>query len=199
MRKTLRSTLHLAVLVAVLFTAVGLSGCALDRRKTLTGVSETQFSNGVEPYFNVGPMTYQVQESRQLNPFSTEDVQFLSGVKGAQDISPDQFWYGVFLWAKNQSGRIADTASDFKLVDSSGTVYEPTALNPSINPYAWSGMALDPNGTEPGPDSTASLGFSGGQLILFKVNQSVYSNRPLTLEIYAPGTTTHPSQVSLDL
>ena len=36
-------------------------------------------------------------------------------------------------------------------------------------------------------DSTASNGSTGGGLILFKLNESVYSNRPLTLEIFAPG------------
>jgi hypothetical protein len=77
-------------------------------------------------------------------------------------------------------------------------VYHATALNPSINPYAWTSEALSQNQIEPLPDSTASNGSSGGGLILFKLNESVYSNRPLTLEIFQPGDP-KPAKVSLDL
>jgi hypothetical protein len=71
-------------------------------------------------------------------------------------------------------------------------------LNASINPYAWTSQLLSQNGIEPAADSTASEGPAGGSLILFKLNDSVYSNRPLTLLIFAPGST-KPSRVSLDL
>lgn len=188
-----------AVLVAVLALALAIGGCgSLTGRTTLKNVSQDELSAGGEPYFNAGPVTYQVQESRQLNPYSTEDVQFLTGVSGAQQLAPDQLWFGVFLWAKNQTKQAQQTADTFKLVDSAGTTYTPVTLNPSIDPYAWSQQTLQPDDTEPGADSTAGQGFTGGGLILFKVNNSVYSNRPLTLEIYAPGSST-PSKVSLDL
>ena len=57
---------------------------------------------------------------------------------------------------------------------------------------------LKPLGTEPAPDSTAYFGPTQGAELLFKLNNSVYSNRPLTLEIYPRGQD-HPSSVSLDL
>ncbi len=187
-------TIALVLLVA----AFTIAGCGLDARKTLSGVSQDELSSGGEPYFNVGPITYQVQESRQLNPFLTEDVQFLAGVQGAQNLPGDEFYFGVFLWAKNQTKQEQTTTNRFRLVDSSGGVYYPVPLNPSINPYAWSAQKLVPNGIQPDPDSTAAQGFAGGDLILFKLNESAYSNRPLTLDIYAPGAT-KPSTVSLDL
>ena len=37
-----------------------------------------------------------------------------------------------------------------------------------------------------------------GRLLLFKLPTAVYSNRPLTLQIHAPGQTS-PSTISLDL
>jgi hypothetical protein len=196
-KTSLKTTLRLTTLLAILIVGVTVAGCGLEQRTTLTGISETQFSNGVEPYFNVGGVTYQVQESRALNPFSTEDVQYLTGVAGAQNIGATQTWYAVFLWAKNQDRQTLPVATTFRLVDSSGTVYDPTTL-PAVNPYAWKPIALQQNSTEPNSNSTASEGPAGGGLILFKVNESVYSNRPLTLEIYAPGST-KPSKVSLDL
>jgi hypothetical protein len=55
-----------------------------------------------------------------------------------------------------------------------------------------------PSATVPGLDTQASYGPTQGGLLLFKLNSSVYSNRPLTLQIYAPGEPT-PVSISLDL
>jgi len=52
--------------------------------------------------------------------------------------------------------------------------------------------------TYPLENSTAYFGPTGGGLVLFKINTSAYSNRPLTLQIYAKGQPT-PSTISLDL
>ena len=193
-----KKTLRLPLLLAVAALAVGVSGCSVEHRTTETGVSQIELSAGGEPYFNVGPVTYQIQVSRQINPFDPVDVQYFAGVKNAQDLPGTQFWYGVFLWAKNQSGTDQTTADTFKLEDSYGDIYTPTVLNPSINPYAWTAETLDPDAVQPAAGTTASNGSTGGGLILFKLNETVYSNRPLTLEIFAPGST-KPSRVSLDL
>jgi hypothetical protein len=192
---TSKTTLRLVLVLTMGVLAVTLGGCA---RTTLTGVTQDQLSAGTEPYFNVGGVTYQVQISRQLNPFGSEDVQYLAGVQGAQSLPADQLWFGVFLWAKNQTKQIRNTSDTFEIVDSEGDVYHPEALNASVNPYAWTSQALSQNQIEPLADSTASSGSTGGGLILIKLNDSVYSNRPLTLEIFKPGDST-PSKVSLDL
>jgi hypothetical protein len=193
-----KNALRLPALLAVAALAVGLSGCSLEHRTNQTGVSQDELSAGGEPYFWAGPITYQVQISRQLNPFDTDDVQYLAGVTGAQDLGPQDFWYGIFLWAKNQTNRYVTTTDTFRLLDSSGQVFMPTPLNASVNPYAWTAQQLAPDGIEPAADSTASNGSAGGGMILFKLDQNVYSNRPLTLEVFAPGAT-KPSRVSLDL
>jgi hypothetical protein len=189
---------RLPLLLAVAALAVGVSGCGIEHRTDQSGVSQDQLSAGGEPYFWAGPVTYQVQVSRQLNPYDTEDVQYLAGVTGAQDLNAQQFWFGVFLWAKNQTNRYVTTTDTFKLVDSNGQVFTPVQLNPSVNPYAWASQTLSPDGIEPVADSTASDGSAGGGLVLFELNQNVYSNRPLTLEVFAPGSS-KPSMVSLDL
>jgi hypothetical protein len=190
---------RLPLLLAVGVLAVGVSGCGLANRPAKpSGLSQDELSNGGEPYFWTGPITYQVQVSRQLNPFDTYDVQYLAGVQGAQNLSAQQFWFGVFLWAKNQSGHAATTADKFEIVDSSGNVYPATPLNAGVNPFAWTQQALAPNAIEPVADSAASDSSPGGGLILFKLNQSVYSNRPLTLKVFAPGSS-KASNVSLDL
>jgi hypothetical protein len=191
--------LRLSLLLAVGVLAVGVSGCGVDHRPARpANVSQDELSNGGEPYFWTGPITYQVQISRALNPFDSYDVQYLSGVQGAQEIGAQQFWFGVFLWAKNQSGHVAQTADKFEIVDSAGDVYTQTQLNSGVNPYAWTQQQLSPDQIEPLADSAASDSSPGGGLILFKLNQSVYSNRPLTLKIFAPGAK-KASSVSLDL
>lgn len=192
-----KKRLRAAPLLAVAAIALALAGCG---RTTLTGVSQDDLSNGGEPYFNAGPVTYQIQISRQLNPFLPDDVEYLAGVKNAQSLPGTDFWFGVFLWALNQNKQTEQTAGikDFELTDSAGNVYKPVQLNPNINPFAWSAQDLGQNDTQPAPDSIASNGSSGGGLILFDLPESVYSNRPLTLRIWAPGER-KPSEVSLDL
>ena len=150
-------------------------------------------------YEFVGPITYQLQVSRELNQYSVEDKQYLAGVPAGEDtLTPDQLWYGVFLWAKNQTNQPHATASRFEIVDSSGDIYHPIAVDTSINEYAWTSQVLQPSGIEPAPNTTASFGPTGGSLLLFKLPNSVYSNRPLTLIIYPAGGG-KPGQISLDL
>jgi hypothetical protein len=195
--KTAHTTLRLAGFVAVIAVALLLSGCSLSQRKVLTGITEDQFSNGIEPYFNVGGITYQIQESRALNAFGS-DVEYFAGVKYAQNIPPGDFWYGVFLWAKNQSNQTLTTAGHFVLTDSAGNSYHPVKLNPNINQFAWTPMPLAKNDIEPNADSVMATDSPGGGVVLFELPYSVYQNRPLTLHIYAQGATKAAS-VSLDL
>jgi hypothetical protein len=193
----LNKTLRVTALFAVLAVALLLSGCSLSQRKALTSVSQDELSAGGEPYFNVGGITYQIQESRQLNPYS-DDVQYFAGLKGAQSIPGSDFWYGVFLWAKNQNKQSVATSDTFVLTDSDGDSYKPTALSANLNPFVWTSQDLAQDAIEPNPDSIASAAPTGGGLILFELPQSAYQNRPLTLHIYAPGATKAAS-VSLDL
>lgn len=182
----------LAVAGAVALT-LGLSACGLEIRKAHPTSADV---NNI--YVWAGPVTYQVQVTRALNPFATEDAQYLAGIPKAQSIPANQLWFGVFLWAKNQSGHMATTTDNFTITDSSGTVYHSWPLNPQVNPFAWNSEQLQPDGIEPAPDTTASYGPTQGGLVLFRLSESVYANRPLTLNIYATGQS-KPTTVSLDL
>ncbi len=182
-----------AGLAAVIALTLGVGACGLAKR-----INHPTSADAANIYVDAGPVTYQVQISRALNPFSTEDAQYLAGIPKAQSIPPDQLWFGVFVWAKNQSGRTQTTTDQFAITDSSGTVYHPWPLNPQLNPYAWTSVQLTPDETEPVPDSSASYGPTQGGLVLFRLSEAVYSNRPLTLDIYATGQS-KPTTVSLDL
>ncbi len=145
-------------------------------------------ANNDGDYISAGYITYQLQISRELNQYGTEDSAYLKGLPPSvpATLGPDQLWYGVFLWAKNQSGHPATTSDNFEVVDTQGNVYRPVKLDTDINPFAWTSQTLANLGTEPGPNTVASDGPTQGGLLLFKMSSTVYSNRPLTLFILGP-------------
>ncbi len=161
-------------------------------------------ANNNGAYINAGLVTYQLELSRALNPYSSEDSAYIKGLpKSASKLAPNEMWYGVFLFAKNETNRTITTSDDFDIIDSIGNIYRPIPLNASLNPYAWTSASLAPGGTEPNPITTAGVGPAGGRLLLFKLpaygNNSVYDNRPLTLQIRNSSTLKVAATISLDL
>ena len=175
------SARRLWFIVCALGLAIGVAACGQVSQPS------SDLNDGV--YVDAGPITYQLQISRELNQYAVEDSQYLKGLPAdvSKNLTADQLWYGVFLWAKNQTDQAHPTAERFNIVDSSGNVYYPIDLDTSINGYAWTRQILDPSGIEPAPNTTASFGPTGGGLLLFKLPNSVYANRPLTLRIYPSG------------
>lgn len=187
------SARRLWILACAVALAVGLAACGQE------AVPPSTLNDGV--YVDAGPVTYQLQVSRELNPWGTEDKNYLVGLPSgttSTELTGNQFWYGVFLWAKNQTNASHLTSDDFNIMDSSGNLYYPLHLDSAVNQYAWTSQLLEPGATQPTPSTTAYYGPTGGGLLLFKLPTSVYSNRPLTLQIYPPGGG-HPAVISLDL
>jgi hypothetical protein len=184
------SARRLWIIACALGLAIGLAACGQVSQPT------SELNNGV--YVDAGPVTYQLQVSRELNPFAVEDRQYLAGLPaGTSQPTANELWYGVFLWAKNQTEHPQSTAGSFDIVDSNGDRFSPVKLNPEVNGYVWTQQTLLPSGVEPEPNTTASFGPTQGGLLLFKLPTSVYSNRPLTLQILAPGGAR--GKISLDL
>lgn len=172
---------RVTILISSLVLALAISGCGNKPRRR----HDADASNNAT-YIWAGPITYQLQISRQLNGFSAEDSQYLAGLpKSTLPPTPDQLWYGVFMWAWNQTKAAHHTAraSDFDVVDTQGTVYRPYPINPLQNPFAWTSQLLLPRGTQPSPGTAAWIGLTGGELLLFKISSSAYTNRPLRLQI----------------
>jgi hypothetical protein len=181
------------ILACVLAVSLWLASCGREAHPTVADAN----NNGV--YVDAGAVTYQLEVSRQLNQFATEDSQYLTGLPtGTPAPKPNELWYGVFLWAKNQTTTAATTTNSFDIVDTQGNRFFPIQLNTAVNPFAWRSMTLQPSATEPGLDTAASWGPTQGRLLLFKLPTQVYSNRPLTLQIHAQGQPS-PSTISLDL
>jgi hypothetical protein len=191
-RAAVASFRRTSILASVAALAVGLAACGR------TNNPPTANNNGV--YVTAGPITYQLEISRALNPYATEDSQYLKGVPAVdQSLPATQLWYGVFLWAKNQTKQSAATANTFDIVDTEGNHYYPIRVNPSVNGYAWTPQTLGPGAIEPGPNTQASFGPTQGGLLLFKLNNTVYDNRPLTLEIRGGPAHKVWSTIELDL
>ena len=185
---------HRIVIVAIAL-ALGLAGCG--NKATPQRVAD---ANNDGAYVNAGPMTYQLQISRELNAYSVEDSQYLRGLPlgTPTNLGQSEFWYGVFLWAKNQTDRPQTTSDNFEIVDAEGNLYTPVKLNAALNPFAWTAQTVRPGQTQPVPGSAASNGPTQGGLLLFRLATSAYSNRPLSLFILGPGGK-RLAAISLDL
>jgi len=176
--------------------ALGLGIAACGHKQAHPSVADANNNGG---YVDAGPITYQLQVSRVLNQYATEDSQYVKGLPpGTPPLTATQEWYGVFMWAKNQTSKAQTTTSNFEIVDTQGNRYFPLKLNTTENPYAWTSQTLQPLGVEPGPDTTASFGPTQGGLLLFRINTSAYANRPLTLYILG-SSNQRLASISLDL
>lgn len=191
-RLAAKNSRRISIVCCAVALAVGLGACG---HKVAHPTVADANNNGA--YLWAGQVTYQLQISRELNPYNLEDREYLAGVSPLV-LPANEEWYAVFLWAWNQTTAPQTTSDSFDIVDTQGNHYYPIALNSAINPFAWTAQTLPPKGTEPAIGSIAYYGPNQGAEVLFKINDSAYANRPLTLEIHAAGQS-FPSTISLDL
>jgi hypothetical protein len=182
---------RLWIILCALTLALGVAACGNHSTHKAGGQAtghDAADANNNGGYVDAGPVTYQLQISRELNPYSPEDSQYVKGVpSNLTSLGPQQMWYGVFLWAKNQTHRDQMSLDSFEIVDTQGNTYYPVQLDSTANPFAWTSQTLRPNETQPAPNTVASEGPTQGGLLLFKLNTDVYSNRPLTLYLLGAG------------
>jgi hypothetical protein len=181
-------------LAAVALAALGLAACGDRHQPTTTGESEGEI-------IKAGPLLYQVQLSRELNPANVEDREYLSGLAaGTPQPTGREEWFGVWLRVQNTTDRNRTSAREFKIVDTLGTEYEPVALSED-NPFAYRPGLIEAESGQPvapDPESGAGGGPIQGSMLLFKLDTSVYGSRPIEFEI-TPPSGGEPSRVTLDL
>lgn len=149
-------------------------------------------------YVTAGDLKYQIQISRILNAYDSEDEAYFVGVEDpeGQVANREVVWYGVFLRVENPTDHAELAASRFELVDTQGTHVEPVEL-PQDNVHAYHPVPLGEDEVIPEPSSTAGQGAIGGALVLFRTPRDVLENRPTQLHIIAPdGSRAH---VNLDV
>jgi hypothetical protein len=135
-------------------------------------------------YLEIGPLKYQVQVSRQLNPQDVQDRYFLKGVPADQSqLKADEVWFGVFMRVQNETDRGLAPAGDIKIVDTQETQFRPLTLD-DTNLFAYrSSETVPPHDVLPLADTPPYDSPVRGSLLLFKLTLTALGNRPLELEI----------------
>jgi hypothetical protein len=171
---------RLVTLLAALLATAGLSACGRHPDKNARVVrAETE---GI--YLDIGKLKYQVQVSRAMNPYDTQDKDLLAGVPAAQRVlKPDETWFGVFMRVQNETSKALLPSDDIEIRDTQDEVFKPIPFEPS-NVFAYrSNVAIGPDQVLPVPDSAAFDTPARGALILFKLKNETLDNRPLELVI----------------
>lgn len=162
---------------------------AIAAATSLTACGETHPTSAATEgiYVNTGGLKYQVQISRQLNPWDNEDRDYLIGRTGANaNLAPNQDWFGVFLRVFNTSNSPHPAAQQFYIEDTTGKRFNPVPLNQQVNVVAYQPLTVAPGNSIPVPNSLASTNPTQGGLVLFKIPVGSFANRPLELHIVPP-------------
>ena len=184
--------------LAAVLAALALSACGNSHSKVTTGTYAGE-SGANAPYLNVGPLIYEVQLSRQLNPTNSEDASYLQGLGAAESkLEPGEEWFAVSMQVYNNGKHSERAAETMTISDTAGNVYAPIVPNP-INAYAYRGGVIAPKGQIPSPDTTAFLGATQGELLLYKIKISSLNNRPLQIKITNPEDLAESASAELDV
>jgi hypothetical protein len=191
--------LPLVALVAlVVLGTLLLSACGDSHTRVTTG---TYAGNGgkAAPYLYVGPLIYQVQLSRQLNPYNSEDAAFLEGVSPAErKLEVGQEWFAVFVQVYNNTSRAYPDASGYTITDTQENVYTPLPLAAS-NEFAYRPGPVPAKNQIPLPGTTAGSFGTQGALLLFKIQIASLDNRPLIFKIVDPEDPSQSASAELDV
>ena len=150
-------------------------------------------------YLELGGLQYQVQISRQLNPYDVTDRYFVRGLPPDEDtpLGAEDTWFGVFIRVFNDGDEPREATSSFEVHDTQGNVYRPIPLDES-NVFRYEPTELGESQMIPTPGSVAFNSPSRGALLLFRVKIESFENRPLTLVISQTGVEGH-AEVPLDV
>jgi hypothetical protein len=184
--------------ILALLAALALGACGDSHTKVTTGTYAGE-SGANAPYLNVGPLVYEVQLSRQLNPSDAEDASYLQGLSPAERrLAPGQEWFGVFLQVYNNNPQELQASSSLTVTDTQDNSYTPVV--PGVtNPFAYRGGLVPAESRLPLPDSVASLGPTQGALLLYKIQVISLDNRPLELKIVDPTDAAQSASAELDV
>ena len=181
-----------------LLATLALGACGDSHTRVTTGTYAGEAGRAA-PYLNVGPLVYEVQISRELNPANAEDAAYLQGVAPAQrTLNPGEEWFGVFIQVYNQTSTPHVGATNVTISDTENNVYTPLALD-QTNEFAYRGGLISANSRIPAPGTVAANGSTQGALLLYKVQVASLDNRPWTIHIVDPADASHTASATLDV
>jgi hypothetical protein len=188
----------LPLLTLAVLAVFGLSACGDSHTKVTSGTYAGEAGKAA-PYLNVGPLLYEVQISRQLNPFNHEDATYLQGLSaGEAKLEPGEEWFGVFVQVYNISNAPHLDANDFTITDTQNNTYTPLALG-GANAYAYRQGIVGSKNQIPKLGTVADDFGPQGALLLYKIQTASLENRPLELKITDPEDPSESASVILDV
>ena len=186
---------RLATLLVTVLAVAGLSACTHPDKNARVVRAETE---GL--YLDVGELKYQVQVSRALNPYDTQDKPYLVGVPAQErELAPDEVWFAVFLRVQNETDRAQLPSAAIEIIDTQEQVFEPIGFE-GTNVFAYRSAEPIPAGEVlPLPNSPSYEIPARGALLLFKLKNTTFDNRPLELKIENRGVKQQTGIIDLDV
>jgi hypothetical protein len=181
-----------------LLAAIALGACGDSHTRVSTGTYAGESGQNA-PYLNVGPLVYEVQLSRELNPANVEDAAYLEGLTPAQrKIDPGEEWFAVFIQVYNQTSTPHLAAANLTISDTQDNTYLPIVPD-QTNQFAYRGGLVPANSRVPVPGSVAANGGTQGALLLYKIQVVSLDNRPLKIHIADPTDASQTASAVLDV
>jgi hypothetical protein len=188
----------LPLLVPALLAVLALGGCGDSHTRITTGTYAGE-SGANAPYLYVGPLIYEVQLSRQLNPANTEDAAFLAGLTPEQrKLEPGQEWFAVFMQVYNQTNQPHAASDSFTIEDTQENRYTPV-LPAETNQFAYRAGTVQANNQIPLAGTIAAEDSAQGLVLLYKIQIVSLDNRPLELKIASPENPSETATGELDV
>jgi hypothetical protein len=167
------------VVVATALLVLVAAGCG---KSSGTAVQQTAETEGL--YLDVNGLKYQIQMSRFMNPNDVEDREYLVGLpEGAEAPSGDEIYFGVWVRVENTS-----EATIWEIHDTQENIYRPLAIDTEVNPFVYEAVDVPPKTVIPLATSAAGQGPTQGLLLLFKIKNEAFQNRPLELKFRNGGS-----------
>jgi hypothetical protein len=186
----------LPLAASALLAVLALASCGNSHTRVTTG-TYAGVGGANAPYLNVGPLVYQVQISRQLNPSDTEDSAYLEGLTPAQlQLLPGQEWFAVFMQVYNTTPRPHLAATNMTISDTQNNTYTPIVPD-QTNPFAYRAGVVPASARL--PDSVPSFGPTQGALVLYKIQVASLDNRPFEFKIVDPTDPSLTATAELDV
>jgi hypothetical protein len=186
------------VLALLLIAALALSACGNSETKVTTGTYAGESGQNA-PYLNVGPLVYEVQLSRELNPANVEDAAYLQGLTPLQrKLLPGQEWFAVFIQVYNHSSVAHLGANSITISDTQNNLYTPIVPG-QTNQFAYRGGFIPAESQIPVASSIAANGGTQGALLLYRIQVVSLDNRPLTIHVVDPLNATQRASAELDV
>jgi len=188
----------LSLALPALLAVLAVSGCGDSHTRVTTGTYAGEAGKGA-PYLYVGPLIYEVQVSRELNPFNHEDATYLQGLTPQQlKLEPGQEWFAVFVQVYNENKLPYPAASSITITDTQNNTYSPIVPN-QTNPFVYRPSTVPGHGQLPMPGTIADDDPAQGAMLLYKIQIVSLDNRPLELKIVDPDDPTATASAELDV